>query len=170
MDNTVNDTHKVVQLAVGTRRFEANGTWYTVTDYIATGRYAQYQKATATYGFAMNVKGILDFGNKMWAAIQKMDFGTCAVLCYNLIEGFTKIENEEVQAFEVCSLFINADGEDARYYDKAVAEKKIADWMEAGIDTPFFIYHSINSVLGYKDVWQKISRTTSETGKALPTT
>lgn len=168
MDKVTEQDFGIKVLDMNTKRFQANGVWYNVSNRISTGRYATYQKATASYGFGMNVKGILDFANQMWAALEKVQFATCAALCYNLIEGFIKIQNDEVQAFEICTLFINADGEDARFYDENLAQKKIADWMEAGLDTGFFLQMAANSVAGYKDVYEKLSLTISKSGKVLP--
>jgi hypothetical protein len=150
-----------------TRRFEANGVWYNVSDKIATGRMAAYQKLTATYGFGLNTSGFFNMLNELWAHLQKTEFGKCSVLVYNALEGLSKIENNQVQAFEVCTLFINADGEDFKTWDEALAQKKISDWQEAGLDSSFFLIQASVCAAGYRDVYERLSRTISETGTVV---
>lgn len=167
MDAATLTNTDIVTLDFETKRFEANGTWYNVSDRIATGRMAAYQKLTATYGFGLNVKGFYDMLNQLWGHLQKMEFGACSVLVYNAIEGLTKIDEGRVQAFEICTLFVNADGENLRGWSESAAEKKIKDWQEAGIDSDFFLVLAGRCASGYRDVYERLSRTISETGKPL---
>lgn len=156
------ETFGIVDLPADTTRFQANGTWYNVTDRIATGRMAAYQKMTATYGFGMNTKGFWEMLNQLWQHLQKMEFARCSVLIYNAMEGLTRIQENRVQAFEICSLFINADNEDARHFDEAQAQKKIQDWQEAGINADFFLVLAGRCTIGYSHVYKKLSHTTLE--------
>ncbi|WP_187260737.1 hypothetical protein [Pontibacter beigongshangensis] len=167
MDKDIMQGTELVELPLDTKRFQANGTWYNVTDKISTGRMAAYQKLTATYGFGLNTQGFHQMLTQLWAHLQKMEFGACSVLVYNAIEGLTKISDNQVQAFEVCTLFINADGENPRVYDEAAAKKKISDWQEAGIVADFFLMQAAASAVGYRDVYEKLSRTILETGRVL---
>lgn len=162
MDQALKDDHQITTLPANTARFQANGTWYNVTDKIATGRMAAFQKLTATYGFALNTGGFFGFLTQLWQEIQEKNFGKAAVLVYNAMEGLTKIEEGTVQAFEICTLFINADNEDARQYDEASAKKKIDDWTLAGLDSAFFLIQASSCATGYKDVYAKLSRTISQ--------
>jgi hypothetical protein len=158
MDNTALTEPKT--LDPNTRRFEANGVWYNVSDKIATGRMAAYQKLTATYGFGLNTKGFFEMLTNLWHQIQEKQFGSCAVLVYNALEGITKIQENQVQALEICTLFINADGEDCKKWDDSLAQKKIADWSEEGIDSAFFIVQASLCVAGLTDVYKRLSHTT----------
>lgn len=158
---------QVLTLDPTTKRFEANNTWYSVSDKIATGRMAAYQKLTATYGFGLNTKGFFEMLNQLWGHLQKVEFGKASVLVYNALEGLSKIENNQVQAFEVCTLFINADGEDVRHWSEELARKKIEDWQEAGIDAAFFLMQASACAQGYRDVYKRLSRTISETGSPV---
>lgn len=160
------DNHDIIELPYDTTRFEANGVWYNVSEKIATGRMAAYQKLTATYGFGLNTKGFHAMLTQVWAHLQKLEFGAISVLVYNALEGLTKIEENRVQALEICTLFINAEGENLRHWDEATAEKKISDWQEAGIGADFFLVLAANCASGYKAVYERLSRTDSASQEA----
>lgn len=160
--NVTADQHGIVTLPFETKRFQANGTWYNVTEKIATGRMSAYQKLTATYGFGLNVAGFHEMLTKLWGHLNARKDAEASVLVYNALEGLTKVDAGQVQAFEICTLFINADNEDAKYFDEAAALKKIEDWKAEGIHADFFLFHAANSTVGYRDVYEKLSRTISE--------
>lgn len=162
-DTTIEGTDKVlVTLDPNTRGFLANGTRYFIEDNDLTlARFQQKNKMDIAFGFGMSYDSLFTKLNDAYAAGNKQKMADCFFILGNLIRSIGFIEENKVAAVELCTLFINAEGEDRRVYDPVQNARKIEDWTKEGIGVSFFLRLAILLVAGLpkhlKDAFQSIS-------------
>lgn len=131
------------------KSFIANGTEYFIAESISIERLRIKNRLDIAHGYGG------DFGQvfkSVKAAYDKLNEQKTADASYELrklMEGMVNVDEGEIGSVRLCTLFMNTLGEDVRYYNKAVMDKKIADWEKEGIDVNFFLLKAISGIAGF---------------------
>lgn len=144
--------------------FVANGTQYFVNSSLSVERFRWFEKYQVNFGFAKDFKSIYAALKKSIELANKGKGVEAWNQVFNLYEQVGKIVDEEYvfhQAFMICALFINTDGEDLTSWDEAKAQIKINDWNKEGISATSFFQLAANLTSGYIDALEEISQSTS---------
>lgn len=141
---------------VNERSFECNGKIYRVAASLSVERYEILERFEIEFGFGVTFKTMFDAWVEQYNCLNADKRADAAVNAYKVINGMTNIDNAQIYAFQLCTLFINADGEDVRYYDTELAAKKVQDWKDGGIDSRFFFHHAARSVNEYFSVYRSL--------------
>lgn len=138
--------------------FEANGTQYTIEGGLSIERYCELQTVEKEMAFGVTFKALYDNIQRAYDLQNKQKFADVSVLLNDIIRGMVKVQEKEPFALKICTLFINAEGEDRRDFSMDLMTKKINDWKTEGIDMRDFFQVAFDSMPGYIEIYQKISR------------
>jgi hypothetical protein len=148
---------------INAKSFEANGKTFRVAQSLSTERYEILERYQIEFGFGVSFAEMFEAWVEQYKLLQGDNRrADAAVNAYKVINGMTNIDNNLVFAFQVCTLFINYDNEDVRYYDPTLAEKKIADWRDGAIDSRFFFQQASTFVAGYINVYKMLVENISQ--------
>jgi len=127
--------------------FEANGKTYYKANSISISRMRAYEKLT--------VGGVLDF-KRAWdklvlakAHLNKGLIVDAGIELDKVMSGMVNIDEGEVQAVMICTLFWNIKDEDDRFYVHTKMLEKIEDWSLSGLDSQFFFQDAALSLPGF---------------------
>lgn len=163
IDTSIDGTEKaIIKLNPDVQGFAANGTRYFIeTADLTMARWEQKQQMDIAFGFGISYSELYKKILEAFEAGNKNKMADCFFMLGNLLQSIVHIEENKIPAVELCTLFINAEGEDRREYDPLVMEKKKNDWRKAGIGMSFFLRHAIYSTPGLpallKEAFQSIS-------------
>ena len=143
------DGSYLVELSEHAREFVANGTRYIIRETMPTWRFLLLEQFGIEFGMTGGIAAIHSDLVAQRVALNKLLFSDVAVINNRLLVGFAKIDDKLNYAYQVCSLFISAEGEDLRKWDNELAAKKIDDWNEAGLAAGFFLRFAVRSVPGF---------------------
>ena len=145
----------VTRLDVNTKEFVANGTKYFIErpeDGFCLKRLQLYERYNIQFRTGVSGKDIYDFlANQIPMHVNNADLNSIAVKAYNIAENLRKLDEKYPIAYWFCTLFINTEDEDRTTYDQKLAEQKVKDWENEGIDTNFFLKLSISLLNGFKE-------------------
>lgn len=138
--------------------FEANGKTYHIEASLTIERYCEFQILEKELAFNLSFKGMFDSLNALWTEVNKMQFGDAAVRINNLLRGMARLEEREPVFLKICALYINTEDEDRSVINQDVITQKIQDWKAEGYDMQDFFMVASNSVSGFIDAYQRITR------------
>jgi hypothetical protein len=128
---------KVIDFST-TAKFEANGVSYTVEKDLSFSRYDYFTALCIRLAYGRDYDSIQMAVSKAAAYMDKTQFVKAAVELHNILEGIKAFPDRVNDAFAICALFINADGEDRGTYTGDLISKKINDWTKEGLSAiPF---------------------------------
>ena len=141
------------------KNFEANGKKYRIDTSVSYDRRLELKVCQLELAYSTTFKQLYENNDKIIAALNKVDFVSASVLAYNIKQGLKKIDEKDIPAaMKICTLFINQEDEDVRYYNEQKCNEKINDWQEAGIDSGFFLSIAAHSVSGYFNALKENTR------------
>lgn len=151
------------KLDAKSKEFTANGVKYLIEDTISFQRWAVYKRLAPEVALGVDIKTLFEHYKKIYAAQNKMEFADSAVMMHNLMSGVRNLSTERYDpALKICTLFINAEGEDRRTIDEAQMLKKLQDWDEEGYDVNSFFQLALHSIPGFLDVYKSVIQDTSK--------
>lgn len=139
-------------------KFEANGQTYTIEGALSIERYAELQILEKELAYGFTVKQIFDKLKLLWDYLNKLKFAEAAVLVRDLMAGATRVAERTPTTLKICALFINTDDEDRTTINQEMINKKIEDWKAEGIDIRDFFAVASNSINGFLEVYQSVTR------------
>jgi hypothetical protein len=150
---------ELVTLTDGIKSFEANGIKYNVHGSISIERYTLFEEFGLVYGTGSPFKQVFD---TLMSAMQMLNshpvrLADLSILLNKTLTNIANLESKETYALQVCSLFINREGEDIASWSPETAFGKIADWRAEGIDARFFLRLSAILVPAFIDAYQSIT-------------
>lgn len=147
----------LVELPDHAREFVANGRRYVVRETVAAWRFLLLEQFNTEFTLTGGIATIFSDLVEQRAALDKIKFSDVAVINNRLLNGIAKLDEKLNYAFQVCTLFISTDGEDLRKWDQPLADQKIEDWNEAGLDAGFFLRFAVRSVPGFIAAYKSVS-------------
>lgn len=147
------DGSYLIELPQYTKEFEANGTRYRVVENVGLWRFLLLEQFGIEFTFTGGIPQIFKQAQATREAMQKVLWVDAALANEQILNGLARIDEKQSYALQVCSLFINRDGEDLRKWSQELADDKISDWNEAGIDAGFFLIFAARSVPGFIAVY-----------------
>jgi hypothetical protein len=152
---------ELVMMPDATTSFEAAGCKYYVAASCSIDRYTMYEEFGLTFGlsspFTYVFNTLVDIMNKLNAHPVKLF--DLSILVNKALTHAAKLETKESYAFQVCTLFINREGEDVSSWTPELAKAKIADWNAAGLDARFFLRLAAVLVAGFTDAYDLLTKT-----------
>lgn len=142
--------------------FQANGTTYRIESQLSIERYCELQILEKEMAFGTTFRGFFDILRGVYMDLNKADFVSASVKVHNVLQGVAKIEEREPVVLKMCSLFINADGENRAEWSNDLVVKKIQDWKAEGLDMQDFFVVALNSVNGFLRIFSQITEAISK--------
>jgi hypothetical protein len=100
-----------------------------------------FDKALTTAAFGVGVKGMIKNLLAMREAFNKQEMAEVGHLITTQIKTATNINERSEATLEICTLFMNEEGEDRnKVPTEAQTEDKITCWNNAGIPYSFFVH------------------------------
>lgn len=131
--------------------FEANGKKYLIESTLSIERYAMYQDIEIESGFGMSFKDLFNNQKKAYELLNQGKMADAAVLLYNNMQGFAKLEQKEPFILKYCALFINEEHEDRTIISEDMITNKIQDWRKEGYEIQPFFTLAMSSIVGYTE-------------------
>lgn len=157
------DGSYLIELPAEAREFVANGTRYRVTGNVGLFRFLLLEQFGVEFTFTGGIPQIFEQVVATREAMQKVNWVDAALANEKILTGIARIDEKQNYALQVCSLFINREGEDLRKWSQELADDKIADWNEAGLDAGFFLIFAARSVPGFIAVYGEHSQQNLQT-------
>lgn len=139
------------------KTFAANGKTFRIASSLGTHRYEVMERFEIEFGFGVSFKEMFDAWVDQYNCLQKQKNADAAVNAYKVINGMTNVDNMQVYAFKLCTLFMNYEDEDIRYYDEDIAAQKEKDWQDGAIDSRFFFQQAALSVKEFVNVYKRLA-------------
>lgn len=152
---------KLVKVNAEKGSFEANNRTYYIESSLSAQRWKEKNKLEIELGYGTS---FLELFNQIRGAFEDINRNRpadCSVKLYNIMDGLTSLEKRDDPTLKYCTLFINEENEDRRFWNDDLARKKIEDWEEEGIDIAFFLTVSFNAISGLKELYLKTSQSIS---------
>lgn len=141
----------------GQTEFTANGTKYFIESGISFKRQIEYDKLMVELAYGISVQKMFDEIGEAFDLLNSQEFANAAVLMHTLQSGLAKnIEGRWTTGMRLCTLFINAEGEDRRVINEETISKKINDWSEEGYDWNAFFQFAFNTIPGFVSLYNSI--------------
>ena len=83
----------------------------------------------------------------------------------NLRRGVAKLKDKEPSVLKLCTLFLNTADEDPALWTNDLMTQKIEDWKAEGIDIQDFFTFALNTLNGFIDIYEQMSKKISAIGK-----
>lgn len=155
---------ELIRLPDNTKEFTgASGAVYRVEETLSIERYKHFNHLEIELGYSLNFAELHGNFTRAYQLQNESKFADVSVILYRLMEGSTHISEKEPMAMYVATLFINEVGEDRTVWNKAVAEKKLADWKH--YDVGFFLLVALGKVDGFKKSFSDVSRLLTSVGE-----
>jgi len=161
------ETGQLIVIDLNQKKFEANGKTYHIRKSMSFERYRMYEKLQLEVGYGATFIQLYEHVKSIFELCNKMEFAQIAVKTHNILNGIKNVESRQIPALKLCTLFINADGEDESIINDDMIEEKIADWEAAKLDVFPFFQLAINSIPDFSLAFKIISQSSSmqkETG------
>lgn len=155
MNTTEQKTTEKKVIDVASKQFMANGRKYLIMDWIPIRRFREYEKLSVMLGFNCTFKQMWDNHQKLYAALNQQKFADSAVLCHNIMNGISRLNDEKRQhpALLACALVIIREEEDITKYEETLMLDKINDWQLEGLDMKDFLELALNSIPGFRETF-----------------
>lgn len=126
--------HMELQKIDLTQPFKAGDRTYTAKSYMSVQRWMIYEIVQNEMGFGCEFKDIVSTLQKVYDLANKQRFADIAVTVHNqLTAAAQRIEDRLHPVIKMCTLFVNYEGEDERFWTEDLAKEKQRDWEQAGI-------------------------------------
>lgn len=154
----------IKSIPAGVREFQANGKRYIIMDKITVLRYKEYEKLVPRLTFGLDFNEMYKNLEKMYAALNKQQFANSAVICHNMMNGISNVNdpNRVHPAMMMAALVINREDENPGSYDETLMMDKINDWTVEGFDMMSFFELSLNSIQGFRETLVKYTQAQAE--------
>jgi len=152
------ENRELKSLDLNQKKFEANGKTYHIRKSMSFERYRMYEKLQIEVGYGANFIQIYDNVKSAYELVNKSEFANTAVKLHNILSGIKNIESRQLPALRICSLFINAEGEDEKVITDEMIDEKIADWEAEGYDIFPFFQLAINSIPDFSLAYKALSQ------------
>jgi hypothetical protein len=160
MDDKQGIPLKVIDLNVGS--FMANGKEYFIEKSISQERFMMYQKLQIELTYQTGFAGMYRAMQNIFELCNKQKLADVAVIAHNALNGIKITEDKRIPALELAALFVNEKDEDRKIINQDMVDKKLKDWEAEGLDiTPFFQL-AINSIAGFKEIYNELIQTSLE--------
>jgi len=160
----MNEAIKPKRIDMTKPSFVANGKEYFITSHLTVARFCEFQILEKEVGFSMNFDKVFQEINEITELMNETKFVECAVRLDNLRRGVAKLKDKEPSVLKLCTLFVNTENEDPSTWNNDVMTVKIEDWKAEGIDVQDFFTLALNSVNGFIDIYEQISKRISTIG------
>lgn len=146
---------QVKKLEAKDKTFTANGKKYTLSDMISVARWKEYEKLEPELSYGVTFSAMYKNLSILWSYLNERKFADAAVVCHNLMAGVKDVDNDKRihPALLMCALFINREGEDTAAYSREIAEEKILDWQEEGLNMMDFFTLALNTIHGFRETY-----------------
>jgi hypothetical protein len=158
MEQTTLTGPTLIMPDLNAKSFTANGTEYFISSSLSIERLAIREKMELKFGFGSSFTQVFDALKDAYGLLNDRKFADAAVKLYNTMQGVANADENEISAVELCTLFINAAGEDITVYDAAVMEKKKEDWKKGGIDAKFFFQLAALTTSGFISAFKAVTQ------------
>ena len=145
--------------------FMANGKEYFITSNLSITRFCEFQILEKEVGFSMNFDKVFQEINEITELMNQTKFVECAVRLDNLRRGIAKLKDKEPSVLKLCTLFMNTIDEDPSAWSNDLMTVKIEDWKTEGIDIQDFFTFALNTLNGFIDIYEQMSKKISAIGK-----
>ena len=162
----VKEGRKLIQVDPKEGSLMANGTKYYVESALSVDRWKVKDAIEIELGLGVSFNETFTKLKEVYELLNKMRLADATVKIYDLMNGLSNLEKRHVPILMYCTLFINAEDEDRRYWSIDLANKKIKDWNEEGIDMSFFLTIAFSALKGLKELYLKTSQGSSEEKKS----
>jgi hypothetical protein len=142
--------------------FQAGGKTYHIESTMSIERYSLFQQFELELGYNLSFKQMFDSLTDIYELLNKQKFADAAVLTYNTMKGFTKLEEKEPYVLRYCALFMNTDDEDRRMISEDQITQKIQDWQEEGYAIQDFLAFALNSIPSFIESYRSATQSISE--------
>lgn len=149
-----------IQVDIG--YFHANGKRYFIQDKLSVSRYEHYLRLQMESAVGASFQ---DVYNALTASLDRLTSGNDLLKAHHeTIEHLNALRNSVKEfdqrkydkAMEFCTLFINHENEDVRYWDERLARVKIEDWAAEGYAFNDFFLLFRMSVSGLNEAYQQL--------------
>lgn len=132
--------------------FVANGETYYRSNKLSSPRYRVYERLVQ--GGSLSFEKSWEMHKELQGKLNLSLLADAAVINAKIMEGMTAIDvntiEVRVQHQELSGLFWNIAGEDDRYYDYTLMQKKFNDWDISGLDSLFFFQQTTHFIQGMR--------------------
>lgn len=153
---------KLVKIDPKDLSFSANGKKYFIETSLSVDRWKEKDALELQLGLGVSFNEVMTKLREVWDLLNKLKLAEAVVKIYNIMEGLTNIEKRHSPILLYCTLFINEENEDRRYWSLDIANSKLKDWNEEGIDVGFFLTIAFSSLKGLKEFYLKTSQDFSD--------
>jgi hypothetical protein len=169
------DKKNTTRIDFNTGKFTANGTKYHIVQDLPVGRDLKYQLLVPKLAFGVDFAGIFATMTQIYKHATEWEMPgralhEIATLARNYQEAVKRAGEDKQRVpvyYELCALFINAEGENPAEIDENTVNAKIQDWIKEGIPRDDFFTLAIASIQGLTKKWLELEGTIAEAGKAL---
>jgi len=149
---------KLVKVNPADLSFKANGKKYYIETSLSVDRWKEKDALELQLGLGVSFNDVMTRLREVWELLNKLKLAEAIVKIYDIMNGLTNIEKRHSPILLYCTLFINEENEDRRYWNLDLANSKLKDWNEEGIDVGFFLTIAFSSVKGLKEFYLKTSQ------------
>lgn len=169
--DTDNYMNEIKSFPEGTMSFIANGKTYYFQEKLSINRYWQFQRFRVSLAFKSDPVQIyntmLEYRNSILDVVKDSKNAFPLIAKFDsTLKSINEMNKRPDISFWICTLFFNTADEDVRYWTNELAEEKIKDWEEEGIDSAFFLQMSIpliqDFIITYKQSIQSILEVENE--------
>ncbi len=128
------------------KSFVANGVTYYISESISIERLRIKNRLDIAHSYGGDFSQVFGAVKQAYGKLNEQKLADAAFELRKLMEGMVNVDEGEIGAVRLCTLFMNTMDEDIRFYNKAVMDKKIADWEQEGIDSTYFFLRAISTI------------------------
>ena len=149
--------------------FQANGKEYFITSHLSVARFCEFQILEKEVGFSMNFDKVFNEINEACELFDEArsfgDIAKARMKLDNLRRGIAKLKDKEPSVLKLCTLFLNTADEDPAFWNNDLMTQKIEDWKTEGLDIQDFFTFALNTLNGFIDIYEQMSKKISAIGK-----
>lgn len=139
------------------RSFTANGKKYWIADKISVDRWKQYEKLVPRLTYSTDFKQLHANLTKAFQLLNKPSPEplNAGIIIHNILNGIKDADDEKnvPSGLLMCTLVMNREGEDTSVFDEQIAQDKINDWREEGLDILSFFAWAMQSINGFRETY-----------------
>lgn len=145
------------------KTFTANGVNYIIFDKVSADRFEEAERLQVELVYGRTPKEFFATIKSAFDLLDKSKPAQAAVVLHNTLSSVAQVaDGDRIHpALRMCALFVNYEGEDIRFWDEQLIDKKVNDWKAEGIDMASFFRLALNSIDGLKAIYSDASLVTS---------
>lgn len=158
---------EIKKVDLDAKSFIANGNQYFLSEGLSFERLWKYELMQRELAFNMSASDlfnlILDTYNGINDVVRDPSKGNNLIVkLHNAMTSLNNLTERKPKIFYISTLFWNKVGEDARVWSNELAEEKIYDWQEEGLDATFFLAQSLSFMKDFLESYNKFIQNTSQ--------